>query len=51
MWRVSTSGGGEFAATLVASANPTDQYVTVIHPMNGKTVVSAASGTNWQGVA
>lgn len=51
MWRVSTSAGGEFAATLVASANPTDQYVTVIHPLNGKTVVSAASGTNWEGVA
>lgn len=51
MWRVSTDGSGTFAATLVASANPTDQYVTVIHPLNGKTVVSAASGTNWEGVA
>lgn len=34
---------------LVAAANPTDQYVVVVHPLNGKPIVSEVSGTKWQG--
>lgn len=49
-WRVQTAATGIFVATLVASANPTDQYVTVVHPLTGALTVSAASGTNWEGV-
>ena len=48
-WLVTTSAGGVFAGTLVAAANPADQYVVAIHPFNGKPIVSAASGTNWEG--
>ena len=48
-WLVHTNPGGVFAGTLVASANPADQYVVAIHPFNGKPIVSAASGTNWEG--
>lgn len=48
-WKVVTAATGIFAATLVASANPTDQYVAVKRPMSGTLVVSAASGTNWEG--
>jgi hypothetical protein len=51
MWMVNTTGGGVFKGTLVASANPADQYVVAIHPFNGKPVVSAASGTKWEGAA
>jgi hypothetical protein len=50
-WLVATSAGGVFAGTLVASANPADQYVVAIHPLNGKPIVSAASGTNWEGAS
>lgn len=48
-WLVNTNAGAVFKATLVASANPADQYVVAIHPFNGKPIVSAASGTNWEG--
>lgn len=50
-WLVTTSAGGIFSGTLVASANPTDQYVVAVHPLNGQPVVSAASGTSWEGAA
>ena len=43
-----TAATGIFVATAVDSANPVDQYVVVKQP-NGKLVVSAASGTNWEG--
>lgn len=49
-WSVVTAASGIFAATLVDSANPADQYVAVRNPFNGKVVVSAVSGTNWEGV-
>lgn len=48
-WSVATASTGIFAATLVASANPTDQYVAVKSPLGAAVVVSAASGTNWEG--
>jgi len=50
-WLVTTAASGIFAATLVASANPTDQYVVVVHPLSGQHIVSAASGTNWEGAS
>lgn len=50
-WLVATSAGGVFGATLVDDANPADQYVVAIHPLNGKPIVSAVSGTKWQGAA
>jgi len=48
---VATGAGGVFAATLVDDANPADQYVVVIHPLSGRPVVSAVSGTKWQGAS
>lgn len=48
-WRIQTAATGVFVATLVASANPADQYVVVSHPITGALTVSAVSGTNWQG--
>jgi len=48
-WSVVTASTGIFTATLVDSANPADQYVAVRKPLGGALVVSAASGTNWQG--
>lgn len=36
-------------ATLVASANPADQYVAVKKPLGAGVVVSGASGTHWEG--
>lgn len=48
-WVVQTAASGIFAATLVASANPADQYVAVKKPMSAELVVSAVSGTNWEG--
>lgn len=48
-WSVVTAATGIFAATLVASANPADQYVVVKKPLGSGVVVSAASGTNWEG--
>jgi hypothetical protein len=50
-WLVTTTVGGVFAGTLVASANPADQYVVVVHPLSGQHIVSAASGTNWEGAS
>jgi len=47
-WLVQTHTTGVFVATLVDSANPVDQYVVVVLP-SGQRVVSAASGTSWQG--
>jgi len=44
-----TDVNGVLVARAVASANPTDQYVAARHPITGKLVVSAASGTNWEG--
>lgn len=49
-WSVVTAATGIFTGTLVDSANPADQYVAVKNPFNGKVVVSAVSGTNWEGV-
>lgn len=49
-YRVLTATTGIAVATLVDSANPTDQYIAVANPFNaGKLIVSAASGTNWEG--
>lgn len=48
-WRVQTGASGTFVATLVASANPADQYVVASHPLTGALTVSAASGSNWEG--
>lgn len=48
-WSVVTAATGIFTATLVDSANPTDQYVAARKPLGGALVVSAASGTSWQG--
>lgn len=50
-WSVATAATGIFAATLVDSANPTDQYVAVKKPLGASLAVSGASGTNWQGAA
>lgn len=47
---VRTAATGIATMLAVASANPTDQYVCVAHPTTGKAIVSAASGTNWEGV-
>lgn len=48
-YRVLTDVNGVAVATLVDSANPTDQYIAVKHPLSGKIIVSSASGTNWEG--
>lgn len=48
-WSVVTATTGIFSATLVDSANPADQYVVVRKPVGAGVVVSAASGTNWEG--
>lgn len=50
-WRVQTAATGIFTATLVASANPADQYAAASLPTTGAVVVSGASGTNWQGAS
>lgn len=44
-----TNASGVMVATAVASANPSDQYVVCAHPVTGKLIVSAVSGTNWEG--
>ena len=44
-----TGAGGIMTVTAVASANPADQYVVVKKPDNSGVVVSAASGTSWEG--
>lgn len=45
-----TATTGILVLSLVDSANPADQYACVITPRSGKPVVSAASGTNWEGI-
>ena len=45
-----TAATGIAVITAVASANPADQYVVVRHPAGDGVIVSAASGTNWEGV-
>lgn len=47
---IQTHTTGVFVGTLVDSANPADQYVVVQKPVGAGRVVSAASGTNWEGV-
>lgn len=49
-WLLQTHTTGIWVGTLVDSANPTDQYVVVSHPVNGAMTISAASGTSWEGV-
>jgi len=44
-----TNADGKLVATAVASANPTDQYVAVKHPVTGQVLVSGVSGANWEG--
>lgn len=44
-----TDATGAYVGKAVDSANPTDQYVAVRHPVTGKVIVSAVSGTNWEG--
>ena len=48
-YKVLTDVNGVAEATLVDSANPADQYIAVRHPVSGKVIVSAASGTSWEG--
>jgi hypothetical protein len=48
-WVCQTNASGVFTATLVASANPADQYVCVVHPLTTRPIVSVVSGTNWEG--
>lgn len=48
-WKIMTAATGIFTGTLVASANPADQYVAVVNPATGRVVVSDVSGTNWEG--
>ena len=43
-----TNASGSCVMTLVDSANPTDQYFCIA-TAGGMAIVSAASGTNWQG--
>lgn len=44
-----TAATGIAVVLVVDSNNPTDQYICVKNPVNGKVIVSAASGTNWEG--
>lgn len=44
-----TAATGIMTLTLVDSANPADQYFAVAKPDRRGVVVSAASGTNWEG--
>jgi hypothetical protein len=48
-WIVQTAVSGIYVGTLVASANPADQYVCIAHPVTATPVASAVSGTNWEG--
>lgn len=48
-WRVVTTAAGVFAGTLVALANPADQYVVVGGPDLSGLTLSEVSGTNWEG--
>ncbi len=47
---VNTASTGIAVLSIVASANPADQYACVVTPRSGKPVASAASGTNWEGI-
>lgn len=47
--RFLTDATGTLVALLVDSNNPADQYVAVAKPDMRGIVVSAASGTNWEG--
>jgi hypothetical protein len=42
-----TDANGVLVISVVASAKPADQYIVVKHPLTGKLIVSAASGTSW----
>lgn len=44
-----TNASGVLQCLAVDSGNPADQYICALHPVTGKVVVSAASGTNWEG--
>lgn len=44
-----TDANGKFVGLAVDSANPTDQYVAAKNPRTGLPIVSAVSGTNWEG--
>jgi predicted RecA/RadA family phage recombinase len=44
-----TAATGIATLLIVDSANPVDVYACVKNPANGAAIVSAASGTNWQG--
>lgn len=46
---VVTAATGIAVMTAVDSVNPADQYVCVKNPNTGKVIVSAVSGTNWEG--
>jgi hypothetical protein len=46
-WSVVTAATGIFAASLVDTAKPADQYVVARRPAGAGVVVSAASGTSW----
>lgn len=48
-WSIATAASGIFTATLVASANPADQYVACKNPTGAAVTVSEVSGTNWEG--
>jgi hypothetical protein len=45
-----TNASGLLTLLVVDSANPADQYVCVKRPYGAGVIVSAASGTNWEGV-
>jgi hypothetical protein len=45
-----TNSAGLLTLLIVDSVNPTDQYFACKVPATGRVVVSAASGTSWQGV-
>ncbi len=47
---VNTAATGIAVLSIVASANPADQYACVVTPRSGKPVASAASGTAWEGI-
>lgn len=46
---VVTNAAGIFKGLAVDSANPTDQYVVAKNPLGAGVIVSAASGTSWEG--
>lgn len=46
-FRSLTATTGILVVAAVDTAKPADQYVVVRHPVTGKLIVSAVSGTNW----